>query len=66
MISAVLFSGEFYADELSDTEDSAGVMVHSESTTTVVERPHVADDTGRSVCCDDTGRSVCWSAATRC
>jgi len=28
--------------------------------------PHVADDTGRSVCCDDTGRSVCWSAATRC
>ena len=29
-------------------------------------RPHVADDTGWSVCCDDTGRSVCWSAATRC
>ena len=29
-------------------------------------RPHVADDTGKSVGCDHTGRSVCWSVATRC
>jgi len=29
-------------------------------------RPHVADDTGKSVGFDDTGRSVFWSVATRC
>ena len=34
---------DFYTDDLSDTEDGAGIMVHSESTMTVVARPTVSD-----------------------
>ena len=34
---------DFYGDDLSDTDDGGGVMVHSESTMTVVSRPAVAE-----------------------
>jgi len=48
---------EFYADDLWDTDDGAGVMVHSESTMTVVARPVTADADDAATISSDTSSS---------
>jgi len=57
---------EFYADDLSDTEEgtaSCGVMVHSESTMTVVARPVIAEANDAATVSSDTSLSVVLSDA---
>ena len=48
---------EFYTDDLSDTDDGASVMVHSESTMTVVAQPVSADADDTATALSDTSSS---------